>query len=422
MIVSLRKSSLPILLISALLLAAPALAKVPPEEEGDAEKYAAGGGLPNPAQGGVPDNDECENAEASAVPATIFGTTIGSLIDEPPAFTCDTTISAGGVWYTVIGNGNTFTASTCDGATDYDTKISVFCEDCADLTCVIGNDDGGSGDPAFCSELSFCTQNGAEYSILVHGFGAATGNFELTLSDDGTPCGGAVSCLPTGACCDDEGGCTIDTEAGCAAGEGDYQGDGTECFTADGMPNTYSATPGLPIPDNDPVGITSVINVADSFAIADVNVDLTVTHTFIDDLVVTLTHPDGDPTVTLWDRACGSEDNLDVTFDDQAGDLVCASPTTGDLNPVSAGGTPLSAFAGLDAAGDWTLTISDNVAADTGTLDAWGLEIDSGTPTCVAFPYGNNFDIEIPTLNMVGLAILALLLAGGAIFLIRRRL
>ena len=34
---------------------------------------------------------------------------------------------------------------------------------------------------------------------------------------------------------------------------------------------------------------------------------------------------------------------------------------------------------GMNAAGDWTLTVSDNVGFDTGTLDAWGLNIDSGT-------------------------------------------
>jgi len=418
MMVSVRKASLPILLISALLLALPAMAqKVPPEEQGDAAKYAAGGGQPNPNQGPVPPNDECVNATPAAVPSTVFGTTVGSTIDPFP--TCGTTITAGGVWISVIGDGNTYTASTCDGATNYDTKISVFCQDCANPTCVGGNDDGGSGNPTFCSEIAFCTEAGAQYNILVHGFGAATGDFELTLSDDGVPCAGGVMCLPTGACCDDMGGCAVTNENACDASGGTYQGDGSECFTPDGAPTTYSATPGTPIPDNDPVGITSIINVPDSFAIADVNVDLTITHTFIDDLIVTLTHPDGAPTVFLWNRGCGSEDNLDVTLDDEAGDVVCASPTVGSINPPSVGGGFLSDFDGLDAQGNWTLTVSDNVGADTGTLDAWGLVIDSGTPACAVG--GGNFDIEIPTLNQVGLAILALLLAGGAIFLIRRR-
>lgn len=420
MIASLRKSSLPILLISAMLLAVPALAqpKIDPADI-EAAKYANGGGLPNDLTGPVPPNDDCDAAEALAVPGTAFGTTIGANFDPEAGATCGTAITAEGVWYTVIGNGNTFTASTCDGATDYDTKLSVFCEDCADLTCVDGNDDGGSQNPQFCSEIAFCTQIGAEYSVLVHGFGADTGNFELTMTDDGVPCGGAVSCLPVGACCDDMLGCAEVTEAECAASGGTYLGDGVACNILDPAV-TYSDTPGTAIPDNDPAGITAVINVPDSLIIADVNVDLTITHTFIDDLFVTLTHPDGAPTVTLWDRACGSEDDINVTFDDQGGALVCASPTVGDITPESAAGTPLSAFNGLDSAGDWTLFVSDNVGADTGTLDAWGLEIASGTSACEVLG-GGNFDIEIPTLNQVGLAVLALLLAGGAIFLIRRR-
>ena len=424
-----RKSSLTILLMSALLLAAPALAeKVIPEEQGAAEKRAQGEGLPNPnpVLGPPPANDLCEDAETLAVPGTAIGNTDTAGIDEPPAFTCGTTITVGGVWYTVTGTGNTFTATTCNAGTDYDTKVSVFCEDCADLTCVDGNDDQpGPFDPA-CdvisngfnrgSTVTFCTEPGATYSILVHGFDDSTGNFELSIDDDATPCAGGVMCLPTGACCDDMGGCAIETEVACLAGGGEYQGDGTECFTPSNDPTAYSATPGLPIPDNNPAGVDSIINVPDSFAIADVDVDLTVTHTWVGDLIVTLTHPSGTPTVTLWDRPCGDQDDMDVTVDDEAPDLVCASPVTGALNPLSAGGGALSAFDGLDAAGDWTLNISDNAGQDTGTLDAWALVLDVGEPTC-------RIDIvDIPILDQVGLAILALLIVGGAIFVLRRRL
>jgi hypothetical protein len=38
----------------------------------------------------------------------------------------------------------------------------------------------------------------------------------------------------------------------------------------------------------------------------------------------------------------------------------------------------------MDKAGDWTLTLTDNAAADTGTINGWGLTIDNGggEPVC----------------------------------------
>jgi hypothetical protein len=57
---------------------------------------------------------------------TVEGTTNGATIDGAD---CVTPSTAGDAWYTVVGNGNTMTASTCNQA-DYDTRISVFCGEC----------------------------------------------------------------------------------------------------------------------------------------------------------------------------------------------------------------------------------------------------------------------------------------------------
>ncbi len=68
---------------------------------------------------------------------------------------------------------------------------------CADgnaATCVTGNDDHPGCSQAFRSTASWCSQAGANYLILVHGFGAMTGNFTLEVSDNGTACEGAVEC------------------------------------------------------------------------------------------------------------------------------------------------------------------------------------------------------------------------------------
>ena len=138
-----------------------------------------------------PANDLCTDAIGPlAVPSTTAGTTVGATIDAVAPF-CGTGVTSPGVWYTVMGTGNTMIVSTCNDAT-YDNKISVYCAACASLICVGGNDDAlGCG---LTSELSFCSIAGAEYKVLVHGFGGASGTFNLTITDDGNPCVGAVGC------------------------------------------------------------------------------------------------------------------------------------------------------------------------------------------------------------------------------------
>lgn len=135
---------------------------------------------------GTPPNDLCQDAEDLDVPSTTGGTTLGATFDDVGF--CGTANTAPGVWYTVVGTGNTMTISTYEnnssGSANYDTKLSVFCDDCDDLLCVAGNDDEPGCN--FHSTASWCSQAGETYHILVHGFGSATGNFDLAVLDDGT--------------------------------------------------------------------------------------------------------------------------------------------------------------------------------------------------------------------------------------------
>ena len=173
-------------------------------------------------------NDFCEDAYGPlAIPSVTAATTSGATTD-PFEFDCGAAIvTSPGVWFWTVGTGNTMTASLCTG-TDYDSKLSVFCGTCDAPTCIDGNDDACG----LQSEVSWCSQVGAEYLILVHGFGGANGPFELTLSDDGAPCSGAEPCLPEGACCFIPHMCTQTTEANCATLGGDYLGDDTMCASS----------------------------------------------------------------------------------------------------------------------------------------------------------------------------------------------
>lgn len=345
-----------------------------------------------------PAGDLCQDAVGPlAIPSTTAGTTDGAGIDGA-APVCGTSISAPGVWYTVVGTGTTITASLCNGNTPFDSKLSVYCGTCDNLTCVTGIDD-------FCglqSEVSWCSQPGVLYYILVHGFGSASGPFELVLSEDGVSCTATVQCLPAGGCCID-GLCSILPETACLDAGGDYLGDNTSCEDVGGVTMVYDSMPNVAIPDATPAGVSDTITVPDSFTIGDVNVDLTVNHTFVGDLCVTVEHLG--TTVEIIQRsgaddgsgACHSEgpfgcseDNYNnIILDDEGigGSIedLCQPAMTSPPNYTPF--NPLSAFDGMDSAGDWTITVSDNAGQDTGTLVSWSLHVSSpGESPCVREP------------------------------------
>jgi len=125
-------------------------------------------------------NDACTGALPIACGGTVTGTTVGKNFDG--VGTCGTTNTAPGVWYSFAGTGEAVTATTCNPGTTYDTKLSVFAGSCAALSCVTGNDDVTCAFGLFRSSVTWFAAAGVNYQILVHGFGSATGNFELSLS------------------------------------------------------------------------------------------------------------------------------------------------------------------------------------------------------------------------------------------------
>lgn len=355
---------------------------------------------------GGPPNDDCPNGQTVAVPSLTPGTTIGAAVDGVAACGGQSQTSPG-VWYVVTGTGTILRASTCpsDGASGFDTKIMVYCKSCTTLTCVGGNDDGGTanGCAGFTSRVNFCTQAGNTYRILVSGFSTQVGNFNLGVSHSGgvpTPCTATVDCTPppvVGACCtfseppysqgEQPVTCSQDTAANCAAAGGEYQGDDTPCIEVSGAFD-YQVNPNVAIPDNNPGGVRSTINVPDSFTIADVNVDIGITHTWQTDLIVEVTSPEG-TTQNLWNQPapCLSTDNINATADDSGTVLSCTAIGAGPIDstfypPTAAGGGPLAIFNGENAQGTWNFTVSDNWQADTGTLNQWSLHFLVGTGVC----------------------------------------
>lgn len=137
--------------------------------------------------------------------------------------------------------------------------------------------------------------------------------------------------------------------------------------------------------------LTTQITVTDTFDIDDVTVSLLdLTHSFIGDLRVSLTHEETGTLVSLFQNVGGGTDlNGDYRFnDDFTGDLVGLAGggyggegddtlPSGDYFPTEVGGVRsfLDDFAGELAAGIWTLAIEDTAEGDTGTLGSWQLDL-----------------------------------------------
>ncbi|MEO0975001.1 MAG: proprotein convertase P-domain-containing protein, partial [Pseudomonadota bacterium] len=135
---------------------------------------------------------------------------------------------------------------------------------------------------------------------------------------------------------------------------------------------------GLDLPDSDENGVTSTIEASGIDAVESVSIAVSIDHTWVGDLIWTLTSPSG-TTVSLVDRA-GSEDGgfgdssdlssaIAVIFDDRfiveaeaagADCDVSPSDTIGDgCGRASIPRAALSPFNGEAGPGTWTLFLSD---------------------------------------------------------------
>jgi len=95
---------------------------------------------------------------------------------------------------------------------------------------------------------------------------------------------------------------------------------------------------------------------------------------FVSDLEITLTNDSTAISVVLYigDQVVSPEAYMNATFDDAAGSLA---PTTGDVVGTFLPVDALSAFDGVQLAGDWTLSLHDTTSwQDEGlALISWGM-------------------------------------------------
>lgn len=177
---------------------------------------------------------------------------------------------------------------------------------------------------------------------------------------------------------------------------------------------TVSFNGATAIPDNNPAGVNISLPVAGVGTVSDFNfrldtlmggtcdgtvgdTDCAINHTWVGDIIIKITPPDGSPTVSVIDRigvpvpstvGCNNNNFGDILLNDEGmfpAIEVQGNPTgttcntnnffpTGSFSPNN----PLSAFDGENADGNWTINVSDNAAADTGTVRRFSFVFNSG--------------------------------------------
>ncbi|OIQ29319.1 MAG: hypothetical protein BM564_06365 [Bacteroidetes bacterium MedPE-SWsnd-G2] len=118
---------------------------------------------------------------------------------------------------------------------------------------------------------------------------------------------------------------------------------------------------------------SSTVNVPTTGTVTDVNVTINIPHTYVEDLNITLTSPNGTE-VDLSIANGGSGNNYtDTVFDQEAGTAITSGsvPFTGTFIPEG----DLSTIYGEASEGDWVLTVVDTFAADGGTIEEFTLNL-----------------------------------------------
>jgi subtilisin-like proprotein convertase family protein len=134
------------------------------------------------------------------------------------------------------------------------------------------------------------------------------------------------------------------------------------------------SSPNVPVAIPDLRTVTSTLVVSGlAGRITDVNLTLTIAHTFDADLDVFLISPSGTRIELFTDVGGSGRDFLNTTLDDEAPVSITAgtAPFSGGFRPEGL----LSALDGQDPNGTWTLAITDDAALDVGTLQSWSLTI-----------------------------------------------
>ncbi len=159
--------------------------------------------------------------------------------------------------------------------------------------------------------------------------------------------------------------------------------------------STYDS-PNVPL-NIDPLSVNTIVSelpISEGFEIAEIKLNVDVSHTYIGDLDIYFRSVDiGGPGIPLLDRpgvpntfyGC-PEDNLKIQFDDnglrtsQQLENTCSSSGMYAIEGVFQPIEPLSTFVGENSNQVWELSITDWFNLDGGVLNSWSLELCEDIP------------------------------------------
>jgi uncharacterized repeat protein (TIGR01451 family) len=184
------------------------------------------------------------------------------------------------------------------------------------------------------------------------------------------------------------------------------------CNTA--LTTVTNNTP-VPIPGG-PAVVTSTLVVSGAGTyIHDVDLTTFITHTFASDLDITLLSPGGTVVTLTTDNGGGNDNVFNGTIWDDDADPDGQVPYTSNDGLVTDSTyannvleSPLvpeeamGAFIGEDPNGTWTITISDDLGGDSGSLNSWTLDATTclcGAPNLIFNPDPKTVDNPGPVLS-----------------------
>ena len=129
-----------------------------------------------------------------------------------------------------------------------------------------------------------------------------------------------------------------------------------------------------------PSTVESILTIpnASNVVISDVNVNLNISHTWINDLTVSLISPIG-TIVQLFTNQCSPSQpgfqNAIATFDDASTLVLTCGATPPSVSGRVIPSQALSAFNGQNSQGVWKLRVFDKSNGDGGQINSWNIEI-----------------------------------------------
>lgn len=116
---------------------------------------------------------------------------------------------------------------------------------------------------------------------------------------------------------------------------------------------TEETAPNQQIPDNNPNGVESLIEIQQAGKIVRFDVSVDISHSWIGDLRVLLGSPSG-AEIVLHDRSGRSRHNIKMTYSTSKDEAMLV-------------------LSGTEIQGSWRLKVFDAASRDTGTINSWGI-------------------------------------------------